>query len=130
MTQAELAKATGMSQNNISRLENPDYGKHTSSSLKRIAEALDVAVIVRLIPFSQYVNWLSGEPHLDFGLRPEALAVPEFKEEEEDKCFDTNFKYWQVISASGSIAESNPDTQGAYLDQFVTSYEMPLGKAS
>jgi len=78
ITQAALAEATGMSQNNISRLENPEYGKHTVSSLKRIADALDVALVVRLVPFSQYIDWLSGRPYLDRGISVTALAVPEY----------------------------------------------------
>lgn len=77
-TQSDLAREAGMSQNNISRLESPEYGKHTISSLKRIAEALDVALVVRLVPFGQYISWLSGTPYTDRGLRPEALAVPSF----------------------------------------------------
>jgi transcriptional regulator with XRE-family HTH domain len=88
MTQAELARATGMSQNNLSRLENPEYGKHTISSLKRIANALDVALVVRFVPFSQYIDWLSGTPYWDRGLRPEALGVPSFPQEEERHHFD------------------------------------------
>ena len=78
ITQAALAEDTGMSQNNISRLENPEYGKHTVSSLKRIADALDVALVVRLVPFSQYIDWLSGRPYLDRGISVTALAVPEY----------------------------------------------------
>ena len=38
MTQASLARESGMTPNNLSRLESPDYGKQTISSLKRIAE--------------------------------------------------------------------------------------------
>jgi transcriptional regulator with XRE-family HTH domain len=76
-----------MSQNNISRLENPEYGKHTISSLKRIAEALDVALVVRLVPFSQYIEWVSGTPNLDKGISPEALAVPSFEDEERAGTF-------------------------------------------
>lgn len=111
MTQAALAEATGMSQNNISRIENPDYGKHTSSSLKRIAEALDVAVIIRFVPFSQYINWLSGTQFLDEGLRPEALAVPKFAVEEKNGQFDSNFKFFQVISsatATNTVTGASP----------------------
>jgi transcriptional regulator with XRE-family HTH domain len=78
MTQVELARAAGMTQNNLSRLESPEYGKHTISSLKRIAEALDVALVVRFVPFSQYIDWLSGTPRIDRGLSPATLAVPAF----------------------------------------------------
>lgn len=83
MTQADLARESGMTPNNLSRLESPDYGKQTISSLKRIADALDVAIVVRFVPFSQYIDWLSGTPRFDEGLNPNTLAVPSFKEETE-----------------------------------------------
>jgi transcriptional regulator with XRE-family HTH domain len=82
MTQAELAETAGMGQNNVSRLESPEYGKHTMSSLKRIADALDVALVVRFVPWSQYIDWLSGTPRFDRGLTADALAVPSFEDEE------------------------------------------------
>jgi transcriptional regulator with XRE-family HTH domain len=93
--QGDLANAVGgMGQNNISRLEDPDYGKHTISSLKRIAEALDVALVVRFVPFSQYIDWLSGTPYLDEGLRPEALAVSSFEDEEKNQKYENQIRYF------------------------------------
>jgi transcriptional regulator with XRE-family HTH domain len=105
-SQADLARVIGMSQNNISRLENPDYGKHTLSSLKRVAEALDVALVVRFVPFGQYVNWLSGTPYLDEGLRPEALAVASFEQEEKLGALDIDCKYWPVYSGARQFTAS------------------------
>ena len=123
-TQAELARESGMTQNNLSRLESPDYGKQTISSLKRIAEALDVALVVRFIPFSQYINWLSGTPFLDEGLRPEALAVPSFEEEEKSGQFDSNFRYFQIFvstTPTASVIGASPVVDmrqaGSYLPQ-------------
>ena len=89
-----------MTPNNFSRLESPDYGKHTLSSLKRIADALDVALVVRFVPFSQYINWLSGTPQVDEGLRPEALAVPSFESEEKTAVFSQETpKIWSIEAA-------------------------------
>lgn len=70
-----------MNQNAISRLENPNYGKPTITTLKRIATAFDVALVVRFVPISQLVDWVSGTPRIDLGLNPLALAVPSFDEE-------------------------------------------------
>jgi transcriptional regulator with XRE-family HTH domain len=95
-TQDDLAGAAGMGQNNISRLESPEYGKHTISSLKRIAEALDVALVVRFVHFSQYVDWLSGTPHLDEGLSPKALAVPSFEDEEKSGKYERQVTYYEI----------------------------------
>jgi transcriptional regulator with XRE-family HTH domain len=96
MNQAALARESGMTPNNLSRLESPDYGKQTISSLKRIADALDVALVVRFVPFDQYIDWLSATPHLDHGIRPEALAVPSFEEVEKLGQFETDFEYFTV----------------------------------
>ncbi len=59
-------KAGGMTQSTISRLEDPRYGKFTLSTLKRLAEAFDVAVIVRFTPFNEFISWVTklNELHL------------------------------------------------------------------
>jgi transcriptional regulator with XRE-family HTH domain len=88
MTQADLARESGMTPNNLSRLESPDYGKQTLRSLKRIADALDVALVVRFVPFSQYIDWLSGTPRLDEGLTSHSLAASSFEKEEAEKLFE------------------------------------------
>jgi transcriptional regulator with XRE-family HTH domain len=119
LTQANLAHATGMSQNNISRLEDETYGKHTLSSLKRIAQALDVALVVRLVPFSQYIDWLSSTPHLDNGIGPEALAVPSYTEEENAKTYDADLKYYTLYSQNvrSTSAGTLPIASGGYSEQ-------------
>jgi transcriptional regulator with XRE-family HTH domain len=87
-TQERLAREAGMTQNTVSRLEDPDYGKHSVTSLKRIADALDVALVVRLLPFSKYVNQLSGTPYTEQGLDSESLAVSSFQREENDNLIE------------------------------------------
>lgn len=57
-TQSELGQhASGIRQERISQLEDPDYGRPTLTTLKRLAAAFDVALIVRFAPFSELVNW-------------------------------------------------------------------------
>jgi transcriptional regulator with XRE-family HTH domain len=82
-TQGELAAKVGMPQTAISRLENPYYGKPTITSLKRLAAIYDVALIVRFVPFSQLVNYVSGTPYQERGLSPEAMDVAPFSQEFE-----------------------------------------------
>lgn len=60
-----------MAQGTISRLENPDYGKYTLTTLKRLAAAFDVALVVRFAPFGELLTWADE-------LSPEALAVPAY----------------------------------------------------
>src|SRR5258708_22253274 len=67
-SQAQLASAVGMNQNAVSRIENPYYGKTTLSTLKRIASAFDVALVVRFVPYSELVHWVTGTLHQNKGL--------------------------------------------------------------
>jgi transcriptional regulator with XRE-family HTH domain len=107
LSQDGLAKTVGMTQNNISRLESPEYGKHTVSSLKRVADAMDVALVVRFVPFSQYIDWLSATPYLDEGIRPEALAVPNFEEEERAGKHEGQIRYYALHLTPPVVASKN-----------------------
>ncbi len=83
LSQENLASLVGMSQNAISRLESSERGHPTITTLKRLAEAFDVALVVRFLPFSKLVKWVSGTPFIEYGLSTESLAVPNFEEELE-----------------------------------------------
>ena len=50
LSQEELAKRLGTSQQQISRLESPSYEGHSLSMLRRVAEALNAQVRVILEP--------------------------------------------------------------------------------
>lgn len=52
-TQTELANRAGMRQSRISSLEDPNYENIEVGTLRRIASAFDVALIVRFAPFSE-----------------------------------------------------------------------------
>lgn len=52
LTQGQLAKLVGTTQSAISRLEDADYDGHSLSMLRRIAEALNQRVEVRLVAAS------------------------------------------------------------------------------
>ena len=81
LTQADLGRAAEMAQARISLLEDPNYGNFSITTLKRIARALDVALIVRFVPFSELTSWVVGERQIIQGLSPEALAVPPFMDD-------------------------------------------------
>jgi transcriptional regulator with XRE-family HTH domain len=87
-SQQELADKLGTNQNAVYRLENPGYGKPTLTTLKKVAAVFDVALVVRFVPFSQVVNWVSGTPFIDRGLTPSALEVPSFEDELEAGAFN------------------------------------------
>lgn len=73
-TQEELAQKANKTQNTISRLEDPEYGKLTIKTLLEIASALDVALLIKFVPFSQFFGEISN-------LSPEALSAKSFTEE-------------------------------------------------
>jgi transcriptional regulator with XRE-family HTH domain len=53
-SQTELAELAGMRQSAIARLEDADYGRHSITSLKRIALALGKRLEIKLV--DTYVN--------------------------------------------------------------------------
>lgn len=74
-TQGELGeRAGGMKQEQISVLENPNYGRPSLSTLKRIASAFDVVLAVRFVPFSEFIDWT-------LSLTPEQMKVQGFEED-------------------------------------------------
>ena len=48
LSQKELAKRIGTSQQQISRLESPSYEGHSLSMLRRVAEALDATIHIEI----------------------------------------------------------------------------------
>jgi predicted transcriptional regulator len=48
MTQGDVAKKTGMPQSTISRIEGLTHGLPKLSTLKKIADALDAKLVIRL----------------------------------------------------------------------------------
>lgn len=75
LTQDDLAKSLGVKQPLVSAWENPNYGKYTLDTLKDLAKAFDVGLLVRFVPFSGLVNWT-------LNVTPDVIAPPSFPEEE------------------------------------------------
>jgi transcriptional regulator with XRE-family HTH domain len=73
-SQAQLAKKLETSQNAVSRMENPSYGKHSITTLKRLGEIFDVGIVVWFVPFSELINRAVN-------LSTENVIVPSFEEE-------------------------------------------------
>lgn len=71
-TQRDLAERMESGQSAISKLEDPDYGRHSMSTLKRLASAFDVALVVRFVPFSELVRYTTH-------LTPDHLAPADFR---------------------------------------------------
>lgn len=73
--QSELADLLGKHQETISQWENPDYGRHSITTLKALASIFDVALLVKFIPFSELVKDMVS-------LSETRLSPPSFSEEQ------------------------------------------------
>ena len=105
-SQTDVAGQVGMTQNAISRLESAEYGRPTLTTLKRLASAFDVGLVVRFVPFSEIVDWVSGTPRVIAGISAETLAPASFDEEERNRVFDVSpieaLPRYELTSASGA----------------------------
>lgn len=59
VTQSEFARNCRMGQARISVLENGTFENITIDTLERIAEAEDVGLMVKFVPFSEIAEWVS-----------------------------------------------------------------------
>ena len=69
--QSQLAEKAGMLQPRISAIETPGGAKFTLETLRRLASAFDVALLVKFVPFSELVDQSE-----DFN--PDTFSVPSF----------------------------------------------------
>lgn len=74
-TQGQLAERIGNRQPTISQWENPNYGDYSLNSLKGLAAAFDLALMVKFVSFGELVEWSAN-------LTPDLLAPPSFQEED------------------------------------------------
>ena len=106
-SQERLAAEANMNQNAISRLESSDYGRPTITTLKRLAATFDVGLIVRFVPFSEMVDWVSGTPRTVPGLTTSALAVASFGIEEREGALTPAATRVQVASGAMESARTS-----------------------
>ena len=108
-TQKELGVRTGMAQETISRIEDPNYGKLTLKTLKKLASAFDVGLMVRFVPFSELVDW-------ELSLTPASLEAASFDKDsysdatsiavsEKEATITVDSK--ETISTQGTSSRSN-----------------------
>jgi len=81
-SQSDLASLLGKHQETISQWENPDYGRHSITTLKALAATFDVALLVKFIPFSELVKDMVS-------LSETRLSPPSFSEEQKRTNFLT-----------------------------------------
>lgn len=96
LEQSELAQLLGVKQPLISSWENPNYGNYTLNTLKNLAKAFDVGLLVRFVPFSTLIDWTVD-------LTSDAIAPPSFNEEEK-------LHAASPVLVTSSFIESTKDT--------------------
>jgi transcriptional regulator with XRE-family HTH domain len=124
-SQQRLAERICSNQNAIYRSENPNYGKQTLTTLKKIAAAFDVALVVRFVPFSELVDWVSGTPRIINGLTNAALAVPNFECEEREHGSGQTASYNIRPGAEGSAIQPLDRTAQAESIALMGSLTLP-----
>jgi transcriptional regulator with XRE-family HTH domain len=75
-SRAEFARQAGRPQSNVSRWEDPTYGKYSLSTLIEIASIFDVALIAKFVGFEELLTSVAD-------LRPSKLAVLSYEKEQE-----------------------------------------------
>lgn len=107
--QSDLAARLDKHQETVSQWENPDYGRHSMTSLKALAAAFDVALLVKFMPFSELVQDMVN-------LSEARLSPPSFREE-------------QYYASASAAVTSNPMEGIKVIDAntpiFVSSYNSP-----
>jgi transcriptional regulator with XRE-family HTH domain len=113
LSQDQMEERVGIKQQVLSRLENPYYGKATLTTLKKIAAAYDVGLLVEFVPFSELAKRVSGTPYIERGYSPETLDVPSFEEEEKRGVFQNQAITTTPIFYNFTIQLSTFDWQAA-----------------
>ncbi len=76
ISQHQLGEIAGIAQPWVSKLEDPNYGRLTLSTLLKIASAFDVALHVDFVPFSEILNRSSS-------LAEDSFAVSSYAKDKE-----------------------------------------------
>jgi transcriptional regulator with XRE-family HTH domain len=110
-SQEDLAEKTEKKQPTISQWEDPNYGRYSLKTLKELAAAFDVALLVRFAAFSELADWTVDVP-------PSRLTPPSYEEERQSALTDMSIRFGQVAGTTIDTAE------------FVASYEGKPGTAT
>lgn len=122
LEQEDLAGLANMAQPSISKLEKAG-NRANIETLKRIANALDVALIVKFVPFSELVRWSDN-------FSPDGFTVPNFSLEMEklDSHVDTNIYSINFVSKTdtGPIKATGSTARRADAPDSVPQLNLPI----
>jgi transcriptional regulator with XRE-family HTH domain len=99
MSQTRLGELAGVKQEWISKLEDPNYGRLTISTLLKIASAFDCGLSVDFVSFSQILNTATD-------LSARSFDVPSFAEELASNCEPPLPRFATADLSAAQIASS------------------------
>lgn len=70
LSQAELGKMAGKPQSTISRIEDPDYGKHSLQTLFEVAAVFDLPLVVDIPEWEDWFRYTDNLAGAIAGRRP------------------------------------------------------------
>jgi transcriptional regulator with XRE-family HTH domain len=85
LKQDDLANNLNKKQPLVSSWENPNYGNYSLNTLKELAKAFDVGLLVRFVSYSTLVDWTMN-------LTNDNIAPPSFSEEQKNLVSTSNIK--------------------------------------
>jgi helix-turn-helix protein len=94
-TQTEFGRLIDKPQPVVARLERESYGKVTLQTLIDIAQKLDIALIVRFVNFSTFLEWTNDysqealAPQSYGGVAQASVALPSQREVQYERAADT-----------------------------------------
>lgn len=112
-TQKKFGEQASMAQAWVSKIEDPNYGKLTISTLLKVASACDVALVIDFVPFSALLN-------RTMALSPESFDVESFEGDDFDKeavtATSTPLLYFASTTLEADVLSSEPGLfpQGSY----------------
>jgi transcriptional regulator with XRE-family HTH domain len=116
-SQRDLAEHAGMLQPRISAVERPGYGRVNIETLRRLASAFDVALIIRFAPFRELIRWADS-------FSPDTFGVPSFLDDVQISSEGQQVREVRALrlaASAGVVAESRGREFGEAVAQAFTS---------
>ena len=112
--QKKLGKIAGFKQSKISDYENPNYPSDLNlDTVKKLASAFDVALVVRFVSFGDQISWVSN-------LVPGSLEVPTFAD-------DLQCQGWlQITSSASATMPSQPPVSPSIKDSTASEIRVQM----
>lgn len=96
-TQKDFESIANKKQPTISQWEDPNYGKYSLTTLKHLAKAFDVGLLVRFVSFSELANWVVD-------VDADRLRPASYKEEASQLSFsDIDGEDWVSLGNIGDV---------------------------